>query len=66
MKQVLKHLAIISAISIAFVTSGFIAQFCESFHTSLEIGAAIFSVSFASISAGLYKLYQLFTVYFIG
>ena len=65
-KEVLKHLCIICALSVAFLTSGFIATFCETFHASLEMGTAIFGISFAGISAAFYKIYQLVIPYFFG
>jgi hypothetical protein len=65
-KEVTKHVCLICALAIAFVASGLIATFCETFHASIEMGAAIFGVSFAGISAGFFKLYQLVITYFFG
>lgn len=65
-KEVTKHVCLICALTVAFLASGSIAVFCETFYTSLEMGAAIFSVSFASISAVFYKIYQLVIPHFFG
>ena len=65
-KEVVKHTCLICALTVAFLVSGSIAIFCETIHVSMEMGAAIFSISFASISAGFYKLYQLVIPYFFG
>lgn len=65
-KEFAKHACLICALTIAFLASGSIAVFCETFHASMEMGAAIFSVSFASISAVFYKIYQLVIPHFFG
>ena len=58
-KQVLKHIFAITALVLAFSVSGCVGQLCESLHFSLEMGAAAFSITFASVMASFYKIYQL-------
>lgn len=58
-KQVLKHIFAITALVLAFSVSGCVGQICESLHFSMEMGAAAFSITFTSLIATFYKLYQL-------